>query len=339
MALTQQLMSGRWTQYGVQGLEAVGVDVESLCQEVGLSYEALTNPTAWIDHAQFAKLWSNAVRACGDPDLGLRAAEHFRPAATDLLLHLLISCKTLGEGIERATSFFELAGDLVGPKFARRPMENVFQLAERKADHSAWVEFRLAAYWRFAEMATQQELRPVEVRFRHAGRGKPTELYERVYRCPVRFSAIENCLVLPEEILAVPLPNACEETADALQKAASVTVIPPQHSSLEGQVRLLVRSEMPGGDFSESAIARSVRMSERTLKRRLAEVEWSFSDLVDDVRRRLVLDLLVSTPSTLEEVAREVGYASAGSLVRAVKRWTGYTPASLRDAKVDARSA
>ena len=227
----------------------------------------------------------------------------------------------------------------MGPKFARRPMENVFQLAERKADHSAWIEFRLAAYWRFAEMATQRELRPVEVRFRHAGRGKPTELYERVYRCPVRFSAIENCLVLPEEILAVPLPNACEETADALQKAASVTVIPPQHSSLEGQVRLLVRSEMPGGDFSESAIARSVRMSERTLKRRLAEVEWSFSDLVDDVRRRLVLDLLVSTPSTLEEVAREVGYASAGSLVRAVKRWTGYTPASLRDAKVDARSA
>ncbi len=337
VGLNAQLMSGRWTQYGVQGLEAVDVDVESLCRQLGISYDALTDPTAWVDHSLIAKLWARAVRTSSEPNLGLRAAQRFRPAANDLLLHLLISCRTLGDGIDRATSFFELAGDLVGPKFIRRSTENIFRLADRESDHSAWVEFRLAAYWRFAQMAAHQSLHASEVRFRHADRGAPRELYARVYACPVKFSAMENCLVLPEQVLELPLPNACEETANALHEAASVALLAPDSTSIPGQVRLLVRAELPDGDHSESNVARMLHMSGRTLKRRLAATGWSFTDLVDDVRRRLVLDLLLSTPGTLGEVAHQVGYSSAGSLVRAVKRWTGHTPATLRKARTAQR--
>lgn len=339
VGLNAQLMSGRWTQYGVQGLEAVDVDVAGLCRQVGLSYDALTDPSAWVDHSLFAKLWAKAVRTSSDPNLGLLAAQRFKPAANDLLLHLLISCRTLGDGIDRATSFFELAGDLVGPKFIRRSTESVFRLADRKADHNAWVEFRLGAYLRFAQMAAHQSLHASEARFRHRDRGAPGELYARVYACPVKFSAIENCLVLPDEVLELPLPNACEETAHALHEAASGAFLAPNASTVDGQVRLLVRAELPEGDHSESNVARMLHMSERTLKRRLAQTGWSFTDLVDDVRRRLVLDLLLSTRGTLEEVARQVGYSSAGSLVRAVKRWTGHTPATLRTARAAQRGA
>jgi AraC-like DNA-binding protein len=332
-------MSGRWTQYGVQALEAVGVDMEAMCRKAGLSYQAVSDPAAWIDHERFASLWSHAVRTAGDPNLGLHAAERFQPVARDLLIHLLMSCKTLGEGVLRATSFFELAGDRIGATFVPRPTEKIFLLASRSSEHTAWVEFRLASYWRFAEMAAQRELSPVEVRFRHPDRGAPRELYERVYRCPVKFSSIENCLVVSDEVLTTPLPYASEETARALEKAASLTALGPESSDVEGQVRLLIRTNMPDGDHSESAIARAMHMSERTLKRRLAESGCNFSDLVDDVRQRLALDLILTTPATLEEVARQVGYAGAGSLVRAVKRWTGHTPSTLRHAKVGKRSA
>lgn len=334
-----QVMSARWTQYGVQGLEAVGVDVEAICPKVGLSYQAVTNPGAWVDHARFVRLWSTAVRAFGDPNLGLYAAEHFKPVARDLLSHLLMSCSTVGEGVARATGFFELAGDSAGANMSIRPTEKVFRLAHREPEHSAWAEFRLAAYWRFAEMAAQRELSPAEARFRHADRGGPRELYERVYHCPVKFSALENGLVIPEELLSIPLPFASEETARALEHAASLGMLHPRSSSVEARVRTVVRARMPNGDHSEAAVARALHMSERTLKRRLAETDRNFTEVVDDVRQRLALDLILTTPGTLEGIARQVGYASPGSLVRAVKRWTGQTPASLRAAEFHARSA
>jgi AraC-like DNA-binding protein len=333
------VMSARWTQYGVQGLEAVGVDVAALCPKVGLSYESVTDPGAWVEHARFVRLWSLAVRDTGDTNLGLRAAEHFKPVARDLVSHLLICCRTLGEGVAKATGFFDGAGDTAGARIEVRDSETVFRLAHRKPDHAAWVEFRLAAYWRFAEMAAQRELCPTGTRFRHADRGGSRELYERVYRCRVSFSALENALAIPAEVLSLPLPFASEETARALEKAASEAVLKPRSYGIEGKVRTLVRTSIPHGDHSESAIASALHMSERTLKRRLAESELSFSAIVDDVRQRLALDLILSTGQTLENVAAQVGYSGPGSLVRAVKRWTGQTPASLRSEELRARSA
>lgn len=332
-------MSGRWTQYGVQGLECVGVDVREICPKVGLLYEQLLDPAAWVDHERFVRLWSHAVRATGDANLGLHAAERFEPVARDLLLHLLMSCKTLGEGVVRATGFFELAGDPIGAKLVGRATEKVFCLAHRHPDLSAWAEFRLAAYWRFAEMAAQQELSPLEVRFRHPDRGAPRDLYERVYRCPIKFSAGETGLVISDEIMATPLPYASEETARVLENAISLAGFGSTSLDVQNKVRLLVRSNIPHGDHSESAIARALSMSERTLKRRLAEADCNFTELVDDVRQRLAIDLILTTSATLDGIAHQVGYASPGSLVRAVKRWTGHTPATLRAEQAGRRSA
>lgn len=332
-------MSGRWTQYGVQGLEAVGVDVKEICRKVGLSYEAASDPAAWIDFGKFVLLWSHAVRATGDPNLGLHAAQRFEPVARDLLSHLLMSCNTLGEGMARATGFFDLAGDTVGARLISRPTEKVFRLAQREPDHSAWAEFRLAAYWRFAETAAQRKLALAEVRFRHPDRGASRDLYDQVYGCPVKFSAIENSLVIPEELLSIPLPHASEETARAIEKAAAHAGLRTKSPRLESRVRLLVRSNMPHGDHSESAIARALHMSERTLKRRLADDDCSFTELVDDIRQRLALDLVMTTSAPLKDIARQVGYSSPGSLVRAVKRWTGQTPAALRAAQAPQRLA
>jgi AraC-like DNA-binding protein len=149
----------------------------------------------------------------------------------------------------------------------------------------------------------------------------------------VSFSESESCVVLPEEALNLRLPNACSEAASALEKAASDALLDPSSSTIESQVRSVVNSQLPNGDYSESAVAEALHMSVRTLKRRLAESEWSFTSLVDDIRRRIALDLLLSSAATLEEIAPQAGYASPGSLVRAVKRWTGYTPVGLRAAR------
>ena len=97
------VVSGRWTRHAVKALEATGVDVSTLCIDIdiGLDYDTLTDGFAIIERRLVARLWLQAVVQYQDPDLGLHALERYRPVADDMSLHLLISCETLGDGMEQ----------------------------------------------------------------------------------------------------------------------------------------------------------------------------------------------------------------------------------------------
>jgi AraC-like DNA-binding protein len=70
-------------------------------------------------------------------------------------------------------------------------------------------------------------------------------------------------------------------------------------------------------------------MSERTLKRRLAEQNTSYTELLDAARRTRALELLGSSVS-IEEVSARLGYSDAANFTRAFRRWTGQSPRALR---------
>jgi AraC-like DNA-binding protein len=77
-------------------------------------------------------------------------------------------------------------------------------------------------------------------------------------------------------------------------------------------------------------IASQLELSPRTLRRRLAAEGVSFSSLVNRSRRDEALRLLRSSRLSIEDVARELGYTTASTFVRAFHRWTGQTPMQYR---------
>jgi AraC-like DNA-binding protein len=79
-----------------------------------------------------------------------------------------------------------------------------------------------------------------------------------------------------------------------------------------------------------AAIADQIGMHERTLRRRLADEDTSYADIVDDVRRKLALEYLQTTRMSVEDVAWKVGFSDAANLRRAIRRWTGQTIGKLR---------
>lgn len=73
-------------------------------------------------------------------------------------------------------------------------------------------------------------------------------------------------------------------------------------------------------------------MHPRTLQRRLAAEGQTFESILDDVRRRTALEVIVETDLPLCHVAALVGLAEQATLTRAVRRWCGLTPSALRRA-------
>ena len=92
--------------------------------------------------------------------------------------------------------------------------------------------------------------------------------------------------------------------------------------------RLLLWSDAGVRSFDE--LARAVRLSPRTLRRRLAKEGVSFAALREEARRDRAIALLRSSERSTKEVAERLGYANVANFIRAFRRWTGRTPGSYR---------
>jgi AraC-like DNA-binding protein len=73
-------------------------------------------------------------------------------------------------------------------------------------------------------------------------------------------------------------------------------------------------------------------MSPRSLQRKLANVDTTFRNLVEQVREELAKSFLTDESYNLIEITYMLGFSSQSSFTRAFKRWTGVTPQDFRDA-------
>lgn len=101
------------------------------------------------------------------------------------------------------------------------------------------------------------------------------------------------------------------------------------------QVRQLIDESLRARRLDLETVARRLQTSPRRLQRALKSNGTHFRELVDKARHERALLLLSRPWLNLTEVAQELGYARVASLHRAVKRWTGESPAELRNALLE----
>jgi AraC-like DNA-binding protein len=77
-------------------------------------------------------------------------------------------------------------------------------------------------------------------------------------------------------------------------------------------------------------MAAHLGISLRTLHRRLAEDNYSYQTLLNDMRRSLAIEFLENTRLPIEQVAERIGFSDAASFRRSLKKWTGNSPSAYR---------
>jgi AraC-like DNA-binding protein len=154
--------------------------------------------------------------------------------------------------------------------------------------------------------------------------------YLRIFGVTPVFDAAENTVELPPELLDVPLPQANEHTtAMAQEQCRALLAKRLVRTGVAAQVRdqLLARLNSPP-DLDR--IAAALHMSERTLRRRLAEEGVSFRGLLDEIREQLAEELLITGGLSVAEVAERLGYVEVSSFSQAFRRWKGVGPRAYR---------
>jgi AraC-like DNA-binding protein len=83
-------------------------------------------------------------------------------------------------------------------------------------------------------------------------------------------------------------------------------------------------------DATLERVARDLRISARTLQRKLSELGASFQDLLEEVRKDRAHTYLAETDDPVDDIAARLGYGDPSNFRRAFRRWTGMAPTGFR---------
>jgi AraC-like DNA-binding protein len=119
-------------------------------------------------------------------------------------------------------------------------------------------------------------------------------------------------------------------------EAGEATAV-PSPGSVADMLAACLGPYLPTGYPHASFAAELFACSLRTLQRRLAREGTSYSEVVEDARRRTAVRVLRNGQRSLAGLADLLGYSEHSAFTRAFRRWTGTTPARYRARMVQQR--
>lgn len=315
-------------------LAALGVDVPRLLRHAGILPSRFQSPKARLTVHEFFSFWHALEEVGGSRDLALRVGAEAQPHQMDVASLTALHSPNLDEALKKFTRYKRLCcGETVsvetedGEARIRFHWEHVEEALPLRL-----VDATFAALLALARRGTGSPLVPLRVEL--ARRRSDEALLRRHFECPVRFDAPLDLLVFEEAVLARPFithnADLLAVMLPGLEAALSESL---SSRSLVDDVKEVLGRRMRGERPSLEKIAREVRMSSRTLQRRLEELGTSYQSLLDGVRRDTSRRLLASTDLETGEVAFLLGFEELNSFTRAFHAWEGMPPNRWRESR------
>ena len=121
-----------------------------------------------------------------------------------------------------------------------------------------------------------------------------------------------------------------ESTPQHPQKSNESTFFRSGDTGRIADLRMIVMRLMPLGYPKLERVAREMNVARRTLQRRLAEAETSYTELVNEARMELAEQMLRDRSRSISSIAQLTGFANHSGFSRAFHRWRGMTPRAFR---------
>jgi AraC-like DNA-binding protein len=323
---------------------SVGVDPRQELRRVGIPIRSLENPDALISYESFLRLLENTAVNGSCPNFGLRLSQAQDISVLGPLAVLIGHARTISEAAHFAARylFVHTPGNRVA--LVPVPLDSTqtdvsftIELAG-KVPRSQGYELGLAFITRLVRMLGRGAIRPLLAMLPHARLG-PLSAYTAAFGCPTRFESGVAALRFATAELERPLPEH-----DPMLKRLAQTYLdqnfPKGQELIADSVRELVRQFLSVGHATQQSVASALSIHPRALQRRLVGEGFRFIDIVDGVRRDLLVELLDRTARpNLLEVSLALGYSEQAALSRSCKRWFRCSPTELHRRRHSGRGA
>nr|WP_229219420.1 AraC family transcriptional regulator [Duganella sp. BJB1802] len=317
----------------LQLLASRGHSPERLCKGLGFTPENLCDASFRVSYRQTSLLVKRAMQRWGDPAIGIATGARQTVVCFGLPGLGMLTCATLGEAFHYLVRHQRAAGALTVNELGILDEHHfVAEVTTRFHDPEMepfFIEEIFVSSVEVSRALVGSHFRPARLELRYP-RPAYASAYNEYFRCPVTFNAPMNRLICDMAWFHCPLPTHDRYMQTTLQAQIDklLNVDQPRNDLVESIMNLLRVSidEVPG----LATIGAALNLSERTLRRRLSDLNTSYQRLVDQVRYECALDLLKRSDMPLVDVAMATGFTDARNFRRAFKRWSGMLPNQVR---------
>jgi len=312
-------------------LEELGVPPADVLRLAELPSGLLSQDKILVTTGELFALYRGIGQASRDPAIGLELGTEPRVERYSPTAIAAVSARSLRDALQRMARYKQLTcpEDI---RVAERGDESRVQfrwLLAEEAEPPLLVDVCFARVVDIARRGTGGSVTPrrVELRGASVNRG----MYEAHFGCPARFDSRQNTIVFARADLDRPFLTYNADLFATVAPQLEAELKQSLGSKAIGeQVKAVLKPFLAGRRPGLEDVARELRLSARTLQRRLTEERTTFQQLLQEARRELAHHYLLHSSLELNETAYLLGYEDAHSFFRAFQQWEGRSPGAWR---------
>lgn len=313
---------------------SVGLDGHALLAEHGIPADFLTNPESRFEAVKMGALIADSVVRSGCDSFGLRMAQARQFESIGPLVLLLQHLPTLRDVMTAMIDY-------------RRSVSDVTEIALEEAGDSAILIFDLNSGTKVVQSYDLQlGLGFVAIRGVMGPSWQPEAVcltrktprdlatFQRFFAAPLQFEARRNGFVVDRRMLDRAPPLANPTLANHAQGLMQTIRREPAPADICDAVRRAITLLLPMGRATLAHVADNLNTPQRTLQRSLFQVDMTFGQLLEQVRRDMALRYIEGSRRALAEVSQDCGYATQSAFSRWFAREFGMSPQRWRNRSI-----
>ncbi|MGZ5866944.1 MAG: AraC family transcriptional regulator [Xanthobacteraceae bacterium] len=324
----------------VESLRDEGVSSKDALAGIRISEAQLGSPTVRVSANQVMESYRNAIRLSRNPHFAYHTGLRFHVSTYGMYGFAILSSTNFRRTVAFAVEYHQLAAPLVDVQFLEQGKNAVWAMVPfpyPQVDAQLYkfiVELQAGVHVSLHRDIMGQSFCPSELHFTF-GRPRGARKDVEVFDCPVRYGQSENTLVFDVEWLN-GTPNLGNEVtfSEVSQLCGRLLSELKLSTGLAGKVREIFLASL-GQPTSFDLVAERLKMSPRTLRRKLEQEGTSFRELIDELRAHAAIKYVRDTDLTIEDIAYALAFSDAAAFRHAFRRWTKSAPHEFRRARID----
>jgi AraC-like DNA-binding protein len=315
-----------------------GASREELVARSQIDPEQLQDQDNRIPLARYVALMRAGQALCCEPALALHFGEAFDMAELSIVGLLGQACETIAEAFAQLNRYERLIADVDGVAAGNRLVlsrsAGQVWLVDTRKNPNDFPELTESG---FARIICASRRMPGDKHFikaihvTHAAPAYRAE-YDRIFQMPVVFESDKNAMLMTDDTwLTVKIPQPSRYVFGVLSERAEALLKTLEGStSTRGRVESLLIPILHTGDASIDRIAGMLALSRQTMFRKLKAEDTTFQKVLDELRHEMALNYLGGKKVSVNQTAYLVGFSDPAAFSRAFKRWTGFSPRTMR---------
>jgi AraC-like DNA-binding protein len=319
----------------VEVLSEQGIAPEDSLNGSGVEADKIYDASALTSVRQYGAVCRNAISLSCSPATPFIVGSRLHLAAYGMYGYALMSCLSLRDYFRLGVKYHRLATPTLTIEWTEYADEGIWTFPDAFiSGHSRelsqfLIEQQFTQHVTHLQDVAGHTCPPTKACFAYPAPAH-AEVYSEYLGCPCYFDEPQCELHYDNGILEQKPQLAHRLTATLLQETCDRLIGQAKTSvGVSGEVyQVLMRK--PGEFPGMEVVADVLKMTSRTLRRRLEAEGTSFVAIVDDVRCSLATEYLKTTSMSTDDIAMLLGFSDAANFRRALKRWTGKGPGELR---------